>query len=92
MTLEEQYDRWERFAKLWSARSIRERRDARKQTEKLKFYVDALRKYDAANLALEERPEDSDTKESLLSARQILDQAREELKQTTRNVLRRTPG
>ncbi len=91
MTLEEEYDRWERFAKLWSARSIRESRDARKQTEKLKLYVDAVKKYDAAKLALEERPEDSDTNESLLSARQILDQAREELKYTTENARRDAP-
>lgn len=45
-----------------------------------KFYMDAQRKYEAAKMASEERPEDSDTKEGLLKARLILNRARQELK------------
>ncbi len=80
MTLEQKYDRWERIARLVNDEAIRAARASRKRTKELKSYVDALREYDAAKMASEERPEDLDSKESLVEARQILDRAREALK------------
>lgn len=80
MTPEQKYDRWERIARLVYEEATRAARSSRKQMKELKFYIDALREYDAAKLASEERPEDSDTKESLLKASQILNRAREALR------------
>lgn len=80
MTLEQKYDRWERIARLVNDRAMRDARVSRKRTKELKSYVDALREYDAAKTASEERPEGSDTKESLVEAKQILDRAREALR------------
>jgi hypothetical protein len=80
MTLEQKYDRWERIARLVDEDAIRSSRASRKQMKELKFYVDALRKYDAAKMASEERPEDLELKESFLKAGQILNRAREELR------------
>ncbi len=80
MTPEQKYDRWERIARLMFDESTRALRASRKRTKELKFYLDALRKYDAAKMAREERPEDSDTKEILDEARQILNRAREALR------------
>lgn len=80
MTLEEKYDRWERIARLVYEDATRTSRASRKQAKELKAYVDALREYDAAKMASEEAPEDSDTKERLVVARQVLDRAREALR------------
>ena len=80
MTPEQRLDRLERIARLVCEESMRSSRASRKQLKDLKFYVDALRKYDAAKMGSEERPEDLEMKESLLKARQILNLAREELK------------
>jgi len=80
MTLEQKYDRWERIARLVYEDAIRTSRASRKQTKKLKFYVDAVREYEAAKMASEERPEDSDTKEGLLKAGLVLDRTRQELR------------
>jgi len=85
MTLEQKYDQWERIARLVYEDAIRATQASRKQTKKLKFYLDALTKYEAAKyeaakMASEERPEDSDTKEGLLKAGLILNRAREELR------------
>ncbi len=60
MTLEQKYDQWERIARLVYEESMRSSRASRKQLKDLKFYVDALRKYDAAKMASEERPEDQE--------------------------------
>lgn len=80
MTLEQKYDQRERIARLVYEEAIRASRASRKQMKELKFYMDAQRKYEAAKMASEERPEDSDTKEGLLKARLILNRARQELK------------
>jgi hypothetical protein len=80
MTLEQKYDRWERIARLVNDDAICAARESRKRTKELKSYVDALREYDAAKTASEERPKDLDTKESLVEAKQILDRAREALR------------
>jgi hypothetical protein len=80
MTLEQKYDRWERIARLIYDEATRSARASRKRTKELKSYVDALRQYDAAKTASEELPEDLDTKESLVEAKQILDRAREALR------------
>ena len=65
--------------------------ESRQQTNKLKLYLDALDRSYAAKRAVEERPEDSDRKERLLKATQILDQAREELRRTTEKEPRHRP-
>ncbi len=80
MTLEQKYDRWERIARLVYEDATRAARASRKRTKELKFYLEALRNYDAAKMASEERPEDSDTRESLVEARQILNRARDSLR------------
>ncbi len=69
-----------RIARLVYEEAIRTSRASRKQLKELKFYMDALSKYEAAKIASEERPEDTETKESLLKARLILNRARQELK------------
>ncbi|MGI9166498.1 MAG: hypothetical protein ACR2G5_08945 [Pyrinomonadaceae bacterium] len=84
MTLEQKYDQWERIARPVYEDAIRATQASRKQTKKLKFYLDALTKYEAAKYEAakwsEERPEDSETKEGLLKAGLILNRAREELR------------
>lgn len=51
----------------------------------------ALGEYDAARQALEQKPDDSETNETLNRARESLDQAREELKRLRKNRPRRFP-
>jgi hypothetical protein len=80
LTPEQRYDRWERIARLLYEAAMRSTRESRKQTKKLGLYLDAQRDYEAAALALQERPEDSDTNKNLLRARRMLDRAREELR------------
>jgi hypothetical protein len=80
MTPEQRLDRLERIARLLYEEATRASRASRKQTKKLKSYIDAQREHEAAKIASEERPEDSETKESLLKAILILNRARQELK------------
>lgn len=82
ITLEQRYDRWERIARRCCEAAVRESRESRQQTKKLRLYVDAEREWYAALHALEELPANSERKEGLLRATQILDQAREELRRT----------
>lgn len=79
MTPEQRYDRWERIARLLYEAAMRSTRESRRRTKKLKLYVDARRRCEAAERAIEELPEDSDGKAALLSARQFLEQARKDL-------------
>ena len=76
---EQRLDRLERIARLLYEEATCASRASRKQTKKLKSYVDALREHEAAKIA-SERPEDLETKESLLKAILILNRARQELK------------
>jgi hypothetical protein len=72
MTLEEEYDRWERYAKLLCVDSLRASRESRKQTARLRSYVDAQREYEVTKLAVAAKPDDSETNETLCRAREIL--------------------
>ncbi len=83
MTLEEKYERWERFARLLSEGSFRDSRESRKQTVLLGAYVGALREYDAAKLAVDANPQDLESTDRLTRARESLDRARGELKHQT---------
>jgi hypothetical protein len=80
MTLEQKYDRWERIAKLLYEDSIRARRESRKQTAKLRSYAAAAQEYELASLAVDANPEDSEMKEALNKAREVLRQAIEQLR------------
>ena len=80
MTLEQKYDRWEHIAKLLYEDSIRVRRESRKQTARLKSYVAAAQKYELSKLAVETNPEDSEMKEALDRAREVLKEAIEQLR------------
>ena len=50
MTLEEKYDRWERFAKLVYRRMIEDSRNSRKQLERLKAFAEKQKRDDEALL------------------------------------------
>jgi len=80
MTEEQKYDRWERFAKLFYEECLRASRESRKQTEKLKSLMEAKREYEAAELAVGERPEDPDRNENLVRAKKTLTLAYETLR------------
>jgi len=80
MTPEQRYDRLERIARLMCEATLRANRESRKQNAKLKFLIDAHQEYDAAMLAVAEKPEDSRRSEALRRARETLDQARADLK------------
>jgi hypothetical protein len=82
ITLEQRYDRWERIACRCYEASVREIRESRQQTKKLKLSVDAQTEWYAALHSLEELPANSERKERLLRARQVLDQARQEVKRS----------
>jgi len=86
MTDKEKYDRWERFARLFYERSIRESRESRRQTVQLRAYVGAQREYEVLKLALEAKPDDSAVIEASRKSRETLDRAREEL----RHLIRKT--
>ncbi len=75
-----QYDRLERLARLLCEATARDARKSCEQTKKLKRWAAARKQCEAAEQAVEERPEDSDRKEILARARQLLDQARSDLK------------
>lgn len=79
MTPEQKLDRLERIARLLYEAILRDSRELRKQTAKLKGYWAALSEHDAAKLAVAERPGDLETSEMLRRATESLDQAREEL-------------
>jgi len=85
MTLEEAYDRWERIARLVCENAKRSAKRSREQTKQLKAYVDAVREYNVATVAMEERPEDPNAKETLVEAREALNRARETLRNTLRH-------
>ena len=92
MTPEQRLDRWERIVRLCYEAAVREGRESRQQTKKLKLYLDADRQWYAAKRAVEELPEDLERKEKLLNATQILDHAREELRRTTEKGPGRNPA
>ena len=92
MTPEQRLDRWERLVRHCYEAAAQEAIESRQQTNKLKLYLDALDRSYAAKRAVKELPEDSDRKERLLKATQILDQAREELRRTTEKEPRRHPA
>ena len=91
MTPEQRLDRLERIARLLYEAVVRDSRETRKQTAKLRAYWAALSEHDAAKLAAAERPEDRETSETLRRATQSLDQAREELKQAIESGRARRP-
>lgn len=80
MTLEEAYDRWERIARLVCENAKRSAKRSREQTKQLKAYVDAVRAHNVAAAAMEEHPEGLNTKVTLLEAKEVLNRAREALK------------
>jgi nanoRNase/pAp phosphatase (c-di-AMP/oligoRNAs hydrolase) len=92
MTPEQRLDRLERLARLLYEAILRDSRESRKQTAKLKDYWAALEEHDAAKLAAAERPEDSERSETLRRATEILNQAREELERSIENKPRRPPN
>ena len=75
-----QLDRLERTARLLYEALGRDLRKGRQQTKKLKRWVAAGKECEAAEKALQESPDDSEKKETLRRARQLLDQARSDLK------------
>jgi len=81
-TLEQRYDRWERLARRCYEAAVRESRESRQQTKKLKLYLDAQTEWYDALHAVEDAPANSELKERLLRARQVLDQARDEVKRS----------
>lgn len=85
MTLDEAYDRWERIARLMCETAKRSAKRSREQTKHLKDYVDAVAEYYVATDAMKERPEDLNTKETLVKAKEVLNQAREALRNTLRH-------
>ena len=80
MTPEQRYDRWERIAQLLYKDATRSSRESRKQTAKLKFYLDADRRYDAARRALAADRNNSEKIDAANLAKQTLDQAREDIR------------
>ena len=80
MMTPEQYDRLERLARLLCEAAGRDLRKSRQQTKKLKIYVAAQQAWDVAEQAVEELPEDPGRRERLVRAREVLDQARQDLK------------
>ena len=85
MTLDETFERWERIERLICENAKRSARKSREQTKHLKAYVDAISEYDVATVALEERPEDLSTKENLVEAKEVLNRAREALRNSLRH-------
>jgi ubiquinone biosynthesis protein UbiJ len=75
-----QYDRLERLTRLLGEACAQDVRKSRQQTKKLKRWVAARQECDAAEQAAEELPEDIGRRERLLRAREVLDQARQDLK------------
>lgn len=91
MTPEQKLDRLERIARLLYEAVVRDSRETRKQTAKLRGYWAALSEHDAAKLAAAERPENLETGETLRRATERVDQAQEELKQTIESGRTRRP-
>jgi 16S rRNA U1498 N3-methylase RsmE len=82
MKLEEAYDRWERIARLVCENAKRSAKTSREQTKQLKAYVDAVTAHNVAAAAMEEHPQDLNRKVTLLEAKEVLNRAREALKNT----------
>lgn len=80
MTIEQRYDRLERMARLLYEAATRSARQSRRQTKKLKAYLEAQKAYEAIALAEKARTGNSNTSSALVKARRALDQARENLK------------
>ena len=80
MTLEQEYDRLERMARLLYEGAVRSSRESRKQTAHLRRYVDAGREYQAAKEAIAATPDDPGANEALHRASEALRKAREQLK------------
>ena len=91
MTPDQKMDRVERMARLLYEAVVRDSREFRKKSAKLKVYYAALDEHDAAKLAAAEKPEDLETSETLRRATESLDQAREELKQAIESGRTRRP-
>ncbi len=85
MTLDEAFERWERIDRLMCENAKRSAKRSREQTQRLKAYVDAVGQYDLATTAMEARPEDLNTKETLVAAKDVLNRAREELRSILRH-------
>ena len=85
MTLDETFERWERIERLFCENAKRAAKKSREQTKRLKAYVDAVIKYDAATTAIEEHPEDLVTKDTLLEVTESLNRAREALRNSLRH-------
>ena len=82
MKHEQEYDRLERWAKLLVDASSRSLGESRRQTSKLRAYSCALTEYDLARLSAAEEPADSAALATLSKAKEKLDQAREDLRNT----------
>lgn len=88
MTQGEALDRWERILRLVCENSKRDAlafRASRERTKQLKAYVDAITANDRAKTAVEEHPEDLKAKEILAQATEVLNQARETLRNSLRH-------
>lgn len=87
MTLEE-YDQLERTLVLCCEEVKRDAiafRASRQRTRKLKAYAEAITEYDIATATLEQHPEDLNAKEKLLEAKDVLNRAREALRNSLRH-------
>jgi hypothetical protein len=85
MTLDEAFERWERIDRLMCENAKRSARRSREETKKLKEYVEAVQEYDATTAALEKHPEDLNIKERLVENKEVLNLAREALRNTLRH-------
>ena len=82
MTFDETFERWERIERLVCENAKRSAKRSREQTKQLKAYVDAVTEYDAATA---DHQEDLNTKETLVEAKEVLNRAREALRNTLRH-------
>ena len=84
MTFDETFERWERIERLASENAKRSFKKSREQTKRFKAYVDAITEYDVATTAMEEHPESLNAKAALVEAKEVLNRAREALRETLR--------
>ena len=73
-------DQLERSLRLFLKGPLRQSREPRITADKLGAYVKALQDRDSAKEALEAKPSDSEAKEILRNAQEVLDRSRNELK------------
>jgi hypothetical protein len=85
MTFDEAIERWERIALLMCENGKRSARKSREETQRLKAYVDAVIEYDATTAALAKLPEDLNMKERLVESKEVLNRAREALRDSLRH-------